>query len=249
VTARRLTDPFIVSTLLALHAVPNPRILDASYGRGVLWRGLPFRPVRMDRRAGLHVGVVGDWNDLGSLFAPASFDVVVFDPPHISDAGSGIVGDGGWGDRYGTRGAGLESANVAHLFTPFLEAARLVLEPGTGIVLAKIADQVHGSARQWQDVLLVNAALAAGYTACDRVVKAHGGLPDDPKWLTQYHMRSPTSWIVLRNGPSCVGPGRSRLHVCQVCSVHFRARRQDAVTCSGRCRQRRRRAPVYSASS
>ena len=46
--------------------------------------------------------VVGDWNHLAELFGPDSFDVVVWDPPHITDAGRGLTGDGSWADRYGT---------------------------------------------------------------------------------------------------------------------------------------------------
>jgi hypothetical protein len=101
-----VTDLHLVRALLGLHAVPNPRILDASYGHGGIWRGLPYQPTRLDARALDDVDIVGDWNDLASLFAPASCDVVVWDPPHVSDAGNGIVGAGDWGDRYGTRGSG-----------------------------------------------------------------------------------------------------------------------------------------------
>ena len=95
------TDPHILRVLLGLHAVTNPRILDASYGHGAIWRGLPYRPTRLDVRTELDVDVVGSWCDLVSLFPPASFDVVVWDPPHFSDAGQGIVGAASWGDRYG----------------------------------------------------------------------------------------------------------------------------------------------------
>src|SRR5437870_1916896 len=101
---------------------------------------------------------------LASLFPPASFDVVVWDPPHVSDAGSGIVGHGDWGDRYGTLTPGLKGRTITPLFVPFLEAARAVLQPSTGIVLAKIADQVHSGERQWQFIDLPLASRAAGFT-------------------------------------------------------------------------------------
>ena len=74
---RPVTDLHLIRALLGLHAVPNPRILDASYGRGAIWRGLPYKPTRLDARALDDVDVVGNWNELASLFAPASFDVVV----------------------------------------------------------------------------------------------------------------------------------------------------------------------------
>lgn len=185
--------------------------------------------------------MVGNWNDLASFFPPASFDVVVLDPPHVSDAGNGIVGARDWGDRYGTLTPGFKGKNITPLFAPFLEAARAVLQPKTGIVLVKIGEQVHSGPRQWQFVDLVLAGRAAGFTACDFGVKPHRS-PTDPKWATQFHLRSPTFWIVLRNGKSCHGPGRGRLRICVVDGIAFKAARSDAVTCSDRCRQARRRA-------
>ena len=51
VTSCASTDAQRIDRLLALHAAPNPRILDASYGHGRLWRGLPcYGRVRMDIR-------------------------------------------------------------------------------------------------------------------------------------------------------------------------------------------------------
>jgi hypothetical protein len=161
---RAVTDLHLVRALLGLHAVPNPRILDASYGRGGIWRGMPYKPTRLDARALADADIVGDWDELASLFAPASFDVVVWDPPHVSDGGSGIVGHGDWGDRYGTLTPGLKGRTIAPLFAPFLEAARAVLQPRTGVVLAKVADQVHCGDHQWQFIDLVLAGRAAGFT-------------------------------------------------------------------------------------
>jgi hypothetical protein len=91
---------------------------------------------------------VGDWNHLADLFGPDSFDVVVWDPTHITDAGRGLVGDGSWADRYGTRSPGLRAVSVCHLFAPFPEAARVVLEPRHGTLIVKPADQVHAGQLQ-----------------------------------------------------------------------------------------------------
>ena len=247
--AVRATDPPLLRLLLGLHAVPNPRILDASYGRGVMWRRLPYRPVRLDVRAELDVDLVGSWCDLARLFPPASFDVVVWDPPHLTDAGQGIAGAAEWADRYGTHTAGLRGASIAPLFGPFLRAARAVLEPAHGIVLVKVADQVHDGAQQWQHVELIVAARALGWTACDYAIKTRAGALDDPKWRHRRHVRKPWSfWIVLRPGSACSGPGEALVRVCQSCGQAFRARRADAQTCGARCRQRRRRARRSSSS-
>jgi hypothetical protein len=134
----------------------------------------------------------------------------------------------------------LKGKNIAPLFAPFLEAARAVLQPKTGIVLAKIADQVHNGCRQWQFIDLVLEARAAGFTSCDYAVKPHTS-PTDPKWIREYHWRSPAFWVVLRNGAARHGPGVGRLCICVVDGVAFKAKRSDAVTCSDRCRQRRQR--------
>jgi hypothetical protein len=46
--------------LLGLHAVGD-RILDASYGHGAIWRGVPYRPTRLDACAEFDIDVAGSW--------------------------------------------------------------------------------------------------------------------------------------------------------------------------------------------
>ena len=143
---------------------------------------------------------------------------------------------------YGTRTDRLRAASIAHLYQPFLEAAKAVLEPNTGIVLAKIADQVHCGAQQWQHLEFILAGRELGYTACDYDVKPRAGGIQDPKWTHRYHVRKPWSyWIVLPNESSCRGPGAALVRSCEVCGSAFKASRSDASTCSARCRQRRHR--------
>lgn len=214
------TDQEALCALLRLHAVPEPRILDCTANRGRMWKGLPFTPHRLDRDPALfEQGFTDTVADFRALpFGPAEFDVLVFDPPHIPDnagAFSGVNAARGydasqrWTDKFGTGAADLAGPNVSHLFAPFLAQARRVLVPDTGIVLAKIADQVHQSAYQWQHVDLILAAREAGFTACDlviRVAHSRGGLID-PRWQHVYHVRSiHTFWLALRNGPSCCNP-------------------------------------------
>jgi hypothetical protein len=240
---RLASDGAILRQLLVLHAPATPRILDATYGAGVMWTGLDYQPVRMDIREDLDVDVHGDWPEMPRLFAPASFDVVVFDPPHVLDAGDGIVGDSGYAERYGTHATDLfrGADNIGHLYATFLHAARGVLQPRTGVVLAKIADQVHVR-QQWQHVEFVTAARAAGFTPCDYAIKWRTSAPIDPRWRNRYHVAKPWSfWIVARAGTSCQGPGELRIRQCAVCGRVLEGRR-DAVTCSGRCREKRRRA-------
>jgi hypothetical protein len=106
---------------------------------------------------------------------------------------------------------------------------------------------VHCGARQWQLVDLVLAARSAGFTPCDYVAKPRAFVLEDPKWIQQYHLRSSTFWVVLRNGPSCSGPGVGRLRICQApgCGLPFRSKRKDARTHNATCRQRLHRAEAH----
>lgn len=204
------TDQEALTALLALHACPEPRILDVTHNRGRMWKGLPYAPHRSDRDPTLHAeGFTDTVADFRALpFADWSWDVLVFDPPHISEAGrNGLVGErgGNWADRYGTLSEGYAAADVSACFAPFLAEAARVLAPG-GVVLVKISDQVHRAAYRWQHIDLILAAREAGFTACDMMVKVwrgRGGL-NDPRWVHVWHVRKiHTFWIVLRFGKSC----------------------------------------------
>lgn len=208
------TDQEALTTLLRLHAPASPRILDVTHNRGTMWKGLPYRPHRADRDPELHAaGYTDTVADFRALpFEPGSFDVLVFDPPHLTEnagAFSDALTQGGgitWTQAYGTAGEGLGKESIAALFPPFLAEARRVLVPG-GVVLAKIADQVHRGAYRWQHVDLIVAAQTAGMTPCDlqlRVALSRGNMID-PKWKHVYHVRQVhTYWLVLRNGASCL---------------------------------------------
>jgi hypothetical protein len=196
-------DQDALTALLALHAPPDPRILDVTHNRGRMWKGLPYRPHRSDRDPELHeqgfTDTVADFRELP--FPQGSFDVVVFDPPHQSDGGDNALG-GDWGERYGTAGYECDPSDT---FDAFLTEAARVLVPRSGMVLAKIADQVH-TVYRWQHIDLVVAARAAGFTPCDlilRVALSRGQLID-PRWKRIGHVRQVhTYWLALRNGSQC----------------------------------------------
>jgi len=199
-------DQDALRALLTLHAPPNPRILDVTYNRGRMWQGLGYCPHRSDRDVLLlEQGITDTAADCRVLpFADESFDVVVFDPPHQSDGGTNALG-GDWGQRYGTAAF---DGDPSDLFEPFLSEARRVLVSDTGMVLAKIADQVH-SVYRWQHVDLIVAGRSAGFTPCDlvlRVSMSRGSLID-PRWKRVGHVRQVhTYWIALRNGSHCYSP-------------------------------------------
>lgn len=239
------SDADILAELLALHAVGD-RVLDASWGHGKIWSQAllqRYRPTRLDVRPETQPDVVGDWNHLGDLFSPAAFTTAVWDPPHICDAGDGLVGRRRWADRYGTHSRGLRADSVCGLFAPFLTSACEVLDPRRGTLIIKIADQVHGGVLQWQPFELRRIALDLGWLACDYQIRVRAQ-PIDPKWIRQRHTRrSATFWVVFHAGARCPSPGLDLLRVCAGArDGHlFKPRRRDQLTCSDRCRQRRHR--------
>jgi SAM-dependent methyltransferase len=161
------TDQEALRALLAVHACPEPRILDVTHNRGRMWKGLPYTPRRSDRDPTLHeqgfTDTVADFRALP--FDDGSFDVIVFDPPHIDHARGALPSDN-WTERYGLKDEGYraEGTMVVDLFKPFLLEARRVLAPN-GMVLAKIADAVHSHRYQWQHIALHDAARCRGRAA------------------------------------------------------------------------------------
>lgn len=195
-------DRDVLPLLIGLHASPSPEILDVTHNNGVMWKGTPYRPTTMDIDPEFGCDVTADFRAIP--FPAATFDVVVFDPPHLPAAAASVGSSGIWRERYGITADGdyRQGDNVSPAFTDFFREAKRVLR-ADGIVLAKIADLVHNHTYQWQHVDFINAAKAAGLTACDVVVKvdpARANLASS-KWASVHHLRSAhTFWIVVRKG-------------------------------------------------
>jgi hypothetical protein len=236
---RPSSDAAILAQLIGLHYYHEPITLDATWGRGAIWRGCAYQPTtRFDQRPMPDVDVVGEWDQLPRLFEPASFQLVVWDPPHQTDGGERAFSKGTWSNAYGTaliRG----HDNISHLYPTFLASARHVLTTN-GMLLAKIADQVHAGEQQLQAVDLVLAARTAGWTVCEMVPKMRQPTPNDPRWRRQLHIRKAWSyWICAHPGP-CTAVGVALVRTCEGCGRDFRARRSDARSCGGACRERLR---------
>jgi hypothetical protein len=229
-----------VGQLIGLHYYHEPITLDATWGRGVIWRGCAYQPTtRFDQRPMPGVDVVGEWQDLPRLFEPASFQLVVWDPPHQTDGGERAFSKGAWSDGYGTnliRGF----SNITHLYPGFLQACRDVLA-ADGMLLCKIADQVHHGEQQLQAVDLVVAARAAGWTVCEMVPKMRQPTPNDPRWRRQLHIRKAWSYWICAHPQACTAVGVALVRSCQACGRDFRAERSDALTCGDACKKRRQR--------
>lgn len=235
------SDPSRLRRLLGLHAVPDPRIVDVTYGHGGFWRGLAYRPVRLDIRDLPGLDYVADWRALPSMFGPGSFDVVVWDPIHITDVGSKSI----MGKRYAAAAAPVTGEDISSLYVPFLESARVVVQPETGVCIVKLADQVHNARQQLHFVDFVNTARQLGWTVCDYDMATRPSAIVDGKWIRELHVRKSWAfWIVIRNGSACEGPGRQRLAICPGCQLPFRPSRRDARVCTPKCRQRLHRGRV-----
>lgn len=191
--------------LLNFHVrVPDPLVIDVTYNQGRMWTGLEIQPVRMDLDPQWNVDVVGDFRAIP--FPEGTFDVVVFDPPHLPNAGHSATTCTDWETRYGITPTGREGDNVSDYFQPFLLEAKRVLKPN-GLVIAKIADLVHNHRYQWQHVDFIQAARGIpGLTPCDCLIKRDplAGRLNSGRWEKAHHLRKAHSyWIVVRNSPRC----------------------------------------------
>lgn len=251
--AQKSSDAAILSQLIGLHYDHEPIALDATWGGGRIWRGCPYQPsTRFDARELPGVDVVGEWENLPDIFEPGVFQLVVWDPPHQTDGGMAAL-QGKWGEAYGTTGANVRGFdNINHLYPGFLTAARQILHPEVGMLLCKIADQVHQGEQQLQAVDFIIACRAAGWSVCEMVPKMRRPGPTDPRWRRQLHIRKAWSyWICAHPGPRCPAVGVSLVKRCEGCGRDFRARRNDAIVCGVPCRMRlyRRRRVTRSNSA
>ena len=118
---------------------------------------------------------------------------MVFDPPHVSEQSP--KGQVNTRQAFSTHG----KWDVCDLFPGFLREARRILAPN-GIVLCKIADQVHRSASRWQHVRLMLDAEKVGFTMCDLIVKGRA-VAIMGAWKNAYHARKYHCFcVVLRKG-------------------------------------------------
>lgn len=94
-------DRDLLPKLLDFYAAPDARVLDCTANRRRMWEGVVREPapVFMDLDPAMEPDVVGDFRALP--FADASFDVLVFDPPHLPQAAASAKSDAAFGARYG----------------------------------------------------------------------------------------------------------------------------------------------------
>jgi SAM-dependent methyltransferase len=196
------TDADLIERMLDFYPRQVPTaILDATLNAGRFWIGSKRPVTGMDIDPKHKPDVVGDNTDMP--FEDESFGVVVYDPPHIPNQGRDKQKD--FNTRFGlvVKASSKQGYNFSHTFPPFCREAYRVLRP-EGILLCKIADYVHNHRYQWAHVEFLNAATAAGFTACDCIIKVRKGPITDPKWKVAHHARRQHCyWLVLRKSKKC----------------------------------------------
>ena len=165
---------------------PPARILDATVNAGRFWRGSPRRIIGLDLERRVRPTIQG--TNLQIPFRSGVFDVVVYDPPHVPNQGTDREKD--FTTRFGlnVRSSKATGYNLGHLYAPFAHEAFRVLVP-EGLLLCKVADYVHNHRLQWAHLDMIQAADAAGFIACDCIVKVRKGPIMDPKWRVAHHSR------------------------------------------------------------
>ncbi len=195
-------DEELLEKMLCFYPTKEPkRILDATINAGRFWRGSHRNVVGMDIDPKFEPDILAD--NCKMPCKDVSFDVVVYDPPHIPNQGKDRSKD--FNDRFGlvVKSSAKNGYNFTHTFQPFLTEAYRVLRKD-GILFCKIADYVHGHRFQWAHIELINAAVEVGFTPCDCIVKIRKGPITDPRWKKAHHARRQHCyWIVLRKSSKC----------------------------------------------
>lgn len=180
-------DAELLERMLSFYPKKVPKqILDATINKGRFWRGTQRDIVGMDINPDHNPDILADHADMPC--EDASFDVVVYDPPHIPNQGNDRSKD--FQDRFGliVKAPAENGYNLTHTFRPFLKEAYRVLRKD-GVLFCKIADYVHGHRYQWAHIEVVNAAVEMGFTACDCIIKVRKGPITDPRWKKAHHAR------------------------------------------------------------
>jgi SAM-dependent methyltransferase len=195
-------DAELLERLLSFYPRKKPRkILDATINGGRFWRDSkrPVIGIDIDKRH--RPTLIAD--NTRMPFADASFDVVVYDPPHIPNQGKDKSKD--FNTRFGLvlRSTKENRYTFTHTFPPFVKETFRVLKP-EGILLCKTTDYVHHHRYQWAHIEFINAAREAGLMPCDCIIKIRKGPIIDPKWKNAHHSRRQHCyWLIFRKSKKC----------------------------------------------
>jgi hypothetical protein len=195
-------DAALIERLLMFYPRREPRlILDATVNRRRFWRGSGRPVIGLDSEPGHRPDVCAD--NAALPFRSGSFDVVVYDPPHIPNQGRDRLKDFSGRFGLGARSDKETGYSFAHTYPAFIaEAWRVLTEEG--LLLCKIADYIHNHRYQWAHIDLIRSGQEAGFTACDCIIKVRKGPIIDPKWKSAHHSRRRHCyWIIFRKSERC----------------------------------------------
>jgi hypothetical protein len=195
-------DAVLLEQLLQFYPKKRPRrILDATINGGRFWRGSKRHVVGLDIETKHKPTIVGD--NVAMPFRANTFDVVIYDPPHIPNQGQDRLKD--FNSRFGLGGRSPKEHgySFAYTYPAFVAEAWRVLKD-QGLLLCKLADYVHNHRYQWAHVDFIVTARTAGFYACDCIVKVRKGPIIDPRWKRAHHSRRQHSyWLIFRKSDRC----------------------------------------------
>jgi hypothetical protein len=195
-------DATLLEQLLCFYPRSEPRlILDATVNGGRFWRGSSRPVIGLDIDPSHGPAVCGNNNAMP--FRNGSFDVVVYDPPHIPNQGRDRSKDFNMRFGLGARSPKEHGYSFSYTYPAFIaEAWRVLINEG--VLLCKIADYIHNHRYQWAHIDLICAGRQAGFTACDCIIKVRKAPIIDPKWKVAHHSRRQHCyWIVFRKSHRC----------------------------------------------
>ncbi len=196
------TDSALLERMLDFYPRNRPEIiLDATVNLRRFWTGSERKVFGIDIDARVRPDVVADNRRLP--FRDRCFEVVVYDPPHVPNQGADRSKD--FNTRFGLvlKSSAEDGYNFTHLYPPFVREAFRVLRP-EGVLFCNIADYIHNHRYQWAHIDLQQAAVDAGFRACDCIVKIRKGPIVDPKWKRAHHARRRHCyWLVFRKSARC----------------------------------------------
>jgi len=195
-------DAELLEQMLTLYPRKAPsKILDSTVNGGRFWRGSKRRIIGLDFELKHKPSVVADNTRIP--FCDRSFDVIVYDPPHIPNQGKDKSKDFNTRFGLGNRSTKEFDYSFSHTYPPFVKEAFRVLKP-EGILLCKITDYIHNHRYQWAHMEFIEAARIAGFKACDCIIKVRKGPIIDPKWKEAHHTRRQHCyWLVFRKSSKC----------------------------------------------
>lgn len=195
-------DAELLEKMLQFYPKTQPgRLLDATANSKRFWRHSTRPVIGMDIELRYRPDVLG--TSLSMPFKGQSFDVVVYDPPHVPNQGKDKQKDFGVRFGLGSKSSANTNYNFSHTFPPFVEEAYRVLKH-QGVLLCKITDYVHNHRMQWAHIDLIQAATAVGFYACDCIIKVRKGPIIDTRWKVAHHARKQHCyWLVFRKSDRC----------------------------------------------